>query len=112
MFDRKFKDRYFTSQQISAIWRTLNTDQDIERICNGCKNIILYISQHSPNKLQREDIDEMEKELGKFEIAIDRINEFQSMFSYKEEDRNTFIELYEKLVKDVSDINMRRISWD
>lgn len=70
------------------------------------------MSKLNGDKLQREDIDEMEKELGKCEIALNRIKEFPNLFSFTEEKIGEYVTKYNNLTTNVTEINMRRISWN
>ena len=97
--------------QRSEVWRSLNSDNDIQRIFNGCGNLISYMFKIA-HKLQREDIEELQRELEKEKIAIDRIEQFPEMFSFTQEQKDELIAQYDKHCEEVHKIDMRRLSWD
>ncbi|WP_342477784.1 hypothetical protein NYE24_00565 [Paenibacillus sp. FSL H7-0350] len=110
---KRYANSYFNHDATNIIWRSLNSNTDIERITNGCKNLIKHMStQYKAHELQREDIEEMERELGKYEIALDRISEHPQLFTFSEEEQVTFNEQFEILSDKVNKINVKKIFWD
>ncbi|MFI2857563.1 hypothetical protein ACH6EH_10490 [Paenibacillus sp. JSM ZJ436] len=110
---RPYSHKHFKYDGRSEIHGSINTDDDVKKIFDGCDNIISYmITKHLPHKLQREDIVIMEMELGKYEIALNKICQLPHMFSFSLEDRALFKTKYSELVNKVHDFDLMRVSWN
>jgi chromosome segregation ATPase len=107
-----YANRYYDDIASNAIWRTINTNSDVEKTFNGAINIIEYFSNKSGGDMVREDTEDMEKRLANIEIAINRVIAFPERFSYSVEEVEKLKERYKELAKKVHDINYRRVCWD
>ncbi|KZB90906.1 hypothetical protein A2U94_13745 [Bacillus sp. VT 712] len=105
-------DKHFTYHERSEIWREINNDSDVYRMFEICKSGINMVKEIAPKDRIREDIVDIEKDLGKIEIAFQRINEFPQWFTFNDEDILKLKGDFANLEKECQKLNMQRVSWN
>lgn len=103
----EFSHRHFNSHQRNRVWRSINSDEDIKIIFSDCHNLVTD-ERLIAHKLDREDIDKMEMELGKCEIALNRM----AVLKIAHDKMDDYITKYHDMSKQVADIALRRVSWN
>jgi len=110
--ENKYSNRYFKKQtEVNEVWRKFMDKQDVLDAIERARGSIAYMSKHLPHKLNKEDMEFMEKPLGELEIAIRKINNIPELFGFNELEIKEIRESYESLRKKVEQIDLQRISW-
>lgn len=109
-----YSNKYFFND--NSIWRSIKSNEDVEFHYKRLSNMINYYEKFSGGELDRENTEDLYKELGKIEIALRKIEQFNnssySNIKYIDEDISKLMEKYELLSEKVSNIDMRRVCWD
>ncbi|WP_078410274.1 hypothetical protein [Priestia abyssalis] len=111
--DNRYSNRYFKKQaEVNEIWRRFMDKQDVLDAIERVRGSIAYMSKHLPHKLNKEDMEFMERPLGELEIAIRKIKNIPELFGFNELEIKEIHEAYEDLRKKVEQIDLQRISWN
>jgi len=111
--DNKYSNRYFKKQaEVNEVWCKFMDKQDVLDAIERVKGSIAYMSKHQPHKLNREDMEFMEHPLAELEIAIRKMKNIPEIFRFNEVELKEIHETYEKLRKEVEQIDLQRISWN
>lgn len=107
---RQYSNKHFFRDD--TFFRTVNTNEDVERAYNGIKNTIKFYSEIYP--LVREDIVRLEKYCGEYEIAVIKVIQCFDIcnFDYTANELQRLIDSIYVLYKEVGDIQMRLACQD
>lgn len=110
--DNRYLNEYFKKQtEVTEVWRKFMEKQDVLASIERVRSSIAYMSNHSPHKLNREDMEFMEKPLAELEIAIRKIKNIPKTFNFSESELEEIHHTYNMLRQKIEDINLKRISW-
>lgn len=110
--DNKYEIRYFPMQvDVHPIWRKFMNREDVLAGIERVRSSIAYMSKYAPHKLNKEDMEFMEKPLAELEIAMRKIERIPSSFNFSEEEVNEIRETYKNFREKIEQINLQRISW-
>lgn len=104
---RKYTYKHF-SKDMNIIHRQINTKNDVEMAKNEIEYDLDYYSKIHP--LIREDMEQIEKSLGKYEIAICKILQCYDIiddFNYSAEELKELIDNRFEYEKELSELRMR-----
>lgn len=108
----KYVNKYYDFHEKSKIWRNINSDEDVQMCINGCSNA-LRVYEGIPIKDRiREDKEGIERQLGVFEIALERIAKLPNLFTFTQEDVERMNEKFAEFEKQLELLDLQRISWD
>lgn len=105
-------NKYFDNN--TSVFSRINSNEDVERCSKSVRSNIEYFQKIFP--LQADDIEAIEKELGKYELAVKRamqcIYNPNCNFEYSAEELMNLIDNIKKFESDISTIQHRKICQD
>jgi pyruvate/2-oxoacid:ferredoxin oxidoreductase beta subunit len=107
---RKYANRYF--HQDHSIFRSINSKRDVEIARNRVQTTLEMLKKVWP--LERVDIEELEQEMGKYEIAVGKViqNYEYEDFDYNVEELQELIDSIFIYYKKIDEVVMRRLFQD
>jgi hypothetical protein len=103
---------YFNDRQI---YSSTTSNRDIERAYEAVVNYIQYY-ENFDKRLESDDIDELEKALGRYEITIHKLiacfDNPYCEFNYSADELLRLINDWDEFDKRIKDIHMRRMCQD
>ncbi|WP_053956822.1 hypothetical protein [Inediibacterium massiliense] len=107
---KKYSNKYFLKD--NNLFAKITTTEDIDNIIRGVEYSINYYNEIYP--LHRDDIIEMEKALGKYEIAVHKILQCYDIlgFKYSDTELEKLIDNICKYEDKIKEINLRRLCQD
>lgn len=116
---RQYSDRYKKGIG-DRFWGQITSKNDVSKIVERAKNVVSYFEKDFKWKLISENIEEIQMELGKYELALCKIiqmNDFilkpkENNFDYTSEEFMQLLNDLENLKERLSDIMMRKACQD
>ena len=113
-YSKKFRV-YSNKYEIgNSFFANINSNEDVKKIKERTENTIKYYKTIYP--LDMEDIEEVEKEIGKYEIAMAKIIQCYDInrcnFKYTSDELMELINNLDKYEKEVSNIRMKKCCQD
>ncbi|MCE4052011.1 hypothetical protein [Bacillus sp. Au-Bac7] len=107
---RKYANRYFHGDQ--SVFRSITSKRDVEIARNRVESTLKMLKNIFP--LERVDIEELELEMGKYEIAVGKViqNYEYGMFDYNAEELQELIDSIFLYYKKIDEVGMRRLFQD
>ncbi|WP_026881334.1 hypothetical protein [Clostridium akagii] len=110
---RKYSNKYFFHEH--KYHREVNTNNDVERAFNDINNSIKYFEESS-FKLEDENIEALEKALGKYEIAIHKViqcfDDSDCEFQYSSDELMKLINNWDEFEKKIDKIDEKKLYQD
>jgi hypothetical protein len=109
---RKYSNRYFFND--NSIYSKVNNNLDVQIAKNRVSSTLQMLSKVFP--LERADIEDLEKEMGRYEIAVAKVlqcfNNPYTDFNYTVEELQGLIDNIFNFYDEIDNINMRRMCQD
>lgn len=117
-YDRSFKrysNKYYFNNSY-RIYGDVNNNEDVEKYFNKVQNTISYFKNNLRGKLFNEDIEEVEKVIGQYEIAVSKVIGCYELdnckFNYTVDELGDLFKNIELFYNELSDIWMRKVCQD
>jgi len=96
---KKYSEKHFKKWEIDGYFSKIKSKEDILKVEEILVNEINYYNNNDKRYIMQESIDNLEKDLGKYEISISKILQ---CYKYKEFNFDYSAEELEKLIKKIS----------
>lgn len=107
---KKYANKYFFKDNTK--FREIKTNEDVDNTIRGIEYFINYYKEIYP--LHREDIIVMEKALGEYEIAVEKVLKFYGRldFKYSADELLQLINNISNYENEIKEIHLRKMCQD